>query len=152
MKHTLSVGGFIKGQAHYLPLRIYYADTDFSGVVYHGRYVEFMERGRTEALRAFGLLPDIAAAAEPKTAADSAAEPILFAVSRLSLDFKAPAYIDNMLLVETAVEKVTAARFFIRQRIFRGETLLTDGSCCLVLINAAGRPRRIPDNWRAAFA
>ncbi|KAA6204460.1 MAG: 4-hydroxybenzoyl-CoA thioesterase [Candidatus Tokpelaia sp.] len=153
MENTLPHGGFIKGKTHYLPIRIYYADTDFSGIVYHGRYVEFMERGRTEALRAFGLLQKIAAeaAAAAANAAAPVPEPVLFAVSKLNLEFKVPAYIDNLLLVETAIEKLTGARFFIRQRIFRGETLLTDGTCCLALISRTGRPRRIPDNWRALF-
>jgi len=153
MENTLSHGGFIKGKAHYLPIRIYYADTDFSGIVYHGRYVEFMERGRTEALRAFGLSQKIAAEAAAAEASEAApaSEPALFAVSKLSLEFKAPAYIDNMLLVETEIEKLTGARFFIRQRIFRSETLLLDGTCCLALISRSGRPRRIPDSWRVLF-
>lgn len=141
-----AAGGYLRGKAHYLPIRVYYADTDFSGVVYHGRYVEFMERGRTEALRALGLMAKIAEQAE------SGGEPALFAVSSLKLSFKAPAYIDNLLQVETIIEKLTGARFFIRQNIFKDDQLLTLGECCLALISADGRPRRIPDSWRALFA
>lgn len=139
-------GGYLRGNAHYLPIRVYYADTDFSGVVYHGRYVEFMERGRTEALRALGLMAKIAEQAE-----SGGGEPALFAVSSLKLSFKAPAYIDNLLQVETVIEKLTGARFFIRQNIFKDDQLLTLGECCLALISADGRPRRIPDSWRALF-
>jgi len=145
MEYILPIGGYVKDKAHYLPVRVYYADTDFSGVVYHGRYVEFMERGRTEAMRAFGLIDT----AEKERLAGK--ESAFFAVSKLELNFKAPAHIDDLLLVETAIEKLTGARFFIRQRIYRNDIMLTDGQCCLVVIDKEGRPQRIPDSWRALF-
>jgi len=141
----LPFGGAAQGPVHSLPVRIYYADTDFSGFVYHGRYVEFMERGRTEALRACGLIDQMARAQAGGGPA------LFFAVSKLSIAYKAPAHIDDLLTVKTRAEKLTGARIFLRQQIWRGETLLTDGECCLVMLDAAGRPQRIPDSLRETF-
>jgi len=142
MESALEFGGFLRDNAHYLPARIYYADTDFSGVVYHGRYIEFMERGRTEFMRALGIME----LAEEDRA--KGGEPLFFAVSSLSIRYKAPARIDDLLTVETRAEKMTGARLFLRQNIYRGATLLSEAECCLVMINAEGRPRPLPDSLR----
>lgn len=147
MSGNLSFDGYMKEKTHYLPVRVYYADTDFSGVVHHTRYVEFMERGRSEFFRAFGLADHDGK--ELNSEIGSKTEPVFFALSNLNLKFKAPARIDNVLTVETRIEKLTGARFFMKQHIWREQTLMAEGEGCLVLINANNRPQRIPEYWRS---
>ncbi|MBB33958.1 MAG: tol-pal system-associated acyl-CoA thioesterase [Hirschia sp.] len=117
-----------------LPVRVYYEDTDFSGVVYHANYLKFFERGRTEYLRAMGMRHSELAAGD---------DPGAFVVARMELDFKRPARIDDALLIETRISKMRGPRVFFDQRALRGEELICAASVMVVAISMDGRPRRL---------
>jgi len=113
-------------------VRVYYEDTDFSGRVYHASYVRFLERGRTEWLRQIGLRHDILAQSETA-----------FAVRRLEIDFRGPAFIDDALEIETTAEAIKGATLRFRQRVLRGEKILVAAETQIVTISR-NRPVRPP--------
>jgi acyl-CoA thioester hydrolase len=133
------VAGRIEGKAHVLPVRVYYEDTDFSGAVYHANYLKFCERARSDALRLAGVRHrDIEGRAG-------------FVVRRLACDFLKPARIDDLLEVETRFIAVAGARLEIEQRVrCREETLFT-AEVTVVLVNAKGRPIRVPASMGSAL-
>ena len=118
-----------------IPIRIYYEDTDFSGVVYHAAYLKFFERGRTEALRASGV---------HHSELLNRDDPLAFAVRKMTTEWIAPARIDDMLEVRTAFASVKGARMFLHQEIWREEILIARAEVEAVCMNLAGRPRRLP--------
>lgn len=117
------------------PVRIYYEDTDFSGVVYHAAYLKFFERGRTEALRASGV---------HHTELLKRAEPLAFAVRKMTTEWIVPARIDDLLEVRTRFRDIRGARMMLDQEIWRSETLLTQADVEAVAMSLEGRPRRVP--------
>lgn len=125
---------------HRLPVRIYFEDTDFSGVVYHGSYVRFLERGRSEFLRALGV-----------SHRDLAAEGLAFAVRRLDMTFHRPARIDDLVEIVTRVVAVEGARLQVAQEVWLDGIRLVEAGVDIVVINAAGRPRRLPAALRHRF-
>jgi acyl-CoA thioester hydrolase len=127
---------------HILPVRIYFEDTDFSGVVYHGSYVRFMERGRSDFVRLLGI---------GHTALNDGehGEPLAFAVRRIHVDFLKPARIDDLLEVATMVEAIAGARLVLHQSVRRGSQSLVEAEVTVVLVTPEGRARRIPDSVRA---
>lgn len=127
--------GLITGREHRLPLRIYYEDTDFSGVVYHANYVRYLERGRSEFIRAVGASHSSLMSANP---------PVTFMVSALELRFVRPARIDDWLDVRTTVEMARGARIACRQRIMRGGETVLEANVENVCVGFDGRPRRLP--------
>jgi len=143
MPEMVAFCGKIENGVHRLAVRVYYADTDFSGVVYHGRYLEFLERGRTEFLRLCGV--------HHHELAQSEAEILAWVVRRMDIDFAAPAYIDDTLSVETGVVSMSGARIQMEQTIRRGDKLLVRAKVEAALINGEGRPRRFPDAWVDRF-
>src|SRR5215469_12641349 len=130
-----------QGSADRLALRVYYEDTDFSGRVYHASYLRFMERGRTEWLRARGF-------AQNEMAKDAA---ITFVVRRLTIDFIKPAAMDDLLNVETRLVRLGGASFDFAQAILRGETILVEAGVDVVALRD-GRPARLPQSLRAQLA
>jgi len=132
------LSGWLEEGTHVLPVRVYYEDTDFSGVVYHASYLRFLERGRTDLLRLSGI-------DQSTLHADGAG--LIFAVRRMTIDFLKPARMNDVLIVETSTEEVRGASLVIAQAIQRGEeTLLTADVRVAAL--TAGRPARIPDALR----
>ncbi|MGP8232319.1 MAG: tol-pal system-associated acyl-CoA thioesterase [Methylovirgula sp.] len=127
---------------HRLPVRIYYEDTDFSGVVQHVAYLRFLERGRTEFLRACGV---------DQSALFSDAAPLAFAVRRLSVDYLKAALMDDLISVETSVAKLGGASIDMAQRILRGDELLVSAEVRVAAV-AAGRAQRLPDEILAKLA
>ena len=123
------------GREHILPLRIYYEDTDFSGVVYHANYVRYLERGRSEFIRAIGA---------SHTSLLKAEQPVTFMVSRLDLRFVRPARIDDRLDVRTLMEVVRGARVVCRQTITRGGELILEALVENVCVSLDGKPKRLP--------
>jgi acyl-CoA thioester hydrolase len=123
-------------------VRVYYEDTDAAGLVYHARYLHFMERARTEMLREAG-------SDHPRLMAE---EGLGFAVRRLAIEFVRPARLDDLLAVETAMTSFTGARIELSQRVLREDALLADCVLTLVCIDRDGRARRIPPPLLAAFA
>jgi acyl-CoA thioester hydrolase len=127
--------GWLDGREHVLPVRVYYEDTDFSGLVYHGSYVRFFERGRSDFLRVAGI-----GHAELLERPDPAA----FAVVRMEIDFRAGARIDDALTVRTAYDLVKGPRMFITQRIERDGVLICQAQVVAACIDLQGRARRPP--------
>jgi len=130
---------------HVLPVRVYFEDTDFSGLVYHGSYVRWCERGRSDFLRLVGndhhaLLQGV-----------DGREPAAFVVRRMGLEFLKPARIDEVLEVTTRVKETTAATLVLDQRISRGNVDIFTAEVMVVLISASGRPMRLSAALRKAL-
>lgn len=138
------LSGELTASGHRLLARVYYADTDFSGVVYHARYLEFLERGRSDFLRLAGVH-------HTELADGRHGERIVWVVRRMEIDFVAPARIDDVLTVETRTEDISGARIVMAQRILRADDLLIRARVEAAIIGEGGRPRRFPKEWIAAF-
>jgi acyl-CoA thioester hydrolase len=122
-------------------VRVYYEDTDFSGRVYHASYLRFLERGRTEWLRARGFAHrDL-----------MEKESVAFAVRSLKIEYLQPAMMDDLLRVETAVASAGGASIEFQQRILRGDDELATASIRVATIRG-GRPARIPAGLRRLLA
>lgn len=141
------LSGRIEGDRHILPVRIYFEDTDFSGVVYHGSYVRFFERGRTDFIRSLGIGHD----ALDKGEHSGDGEGLAFTVRRMSLEFIRPARIDDVIEVITHAGELGGARIELKQEIRRGDEVLVTANVTVALINRLGQPRRLPDALRAAL-
>ncbi|WP_236824140.1 YbgC/FadM family acyl-CoA thioesterase [Bartonella sp. WD16.2] len=128
---------------HDLPTRVYVADTDFSGVVYHARYLEFFERGRSEFLRNIGC-NNIELASGTQSPSGIQREKLFFVVHRIDITYSRPAHMDDLLTVKTRLEGVQGARFFMNQQIMRDNILLVEAKVTLAIMNQAGKPRRLP--------
>ncbi len=126
-------------QPHRIPIRVYYEDTDFSGVVYHASYLRFMERGRTELIRDLGV--DQSALFDGDVA-------LAFAVRAMRIEFLKPAVMDDLLTVETIPVEMKGASMTVRQRVLRGDKALVEADVKVVCVGG-GRARRIPDALRA---
>jgi len=135
MDNDAPSAGRFEGRRHILPVRIYYEDTDFTGVVYHANYLRYFERGRSDFLRLAGV---------HHNALLNAAEPAAFAVNRITLEFLKPARIDDALQVRTVFDKIKGPRIFISQELGRGSEILVKAEVQVCCISLAGRPRRPP--------
>ena len=142
MSDTTPSAGFLDGREHVLPVRIYYEDTDFTGVVYHANYLRYFERGRSDFLRVAGV---------SHQSLLERADPAAFTVVRMTIDFKRAARIDDALTVRTIYERVKGPRLFIRQRILRDEELIAAAEVEAACIDLAGRPRKPPPGLVAAL-
>lgn len=129
---------------HTHPVRVYYEDTDFSGAVYHANYLRFMERARTEFLRARGIEQGAVLAGETD-------EKFGFVVRAMTIDFLRPARMDDLLSVETRVEKLGAAALDLDQRVMRGDELLASARVRVACV-IDGRAARIPPRARAMLS
>lgn len=127
---------------HRLVQRVYYEDTDFSGRVYHARYLHFLERGRTDYLRCLGVEQGALAGSE---------DAIVFVVGRMEIDFKGPAVMDDIVTIQTHTSEAGGARLTIEQDIRVGEKLLIAAKVSVVAIAPSGRPRRLPADLAARF-
>jgi acyl-CoA thioester hydrolase len=126
---------------HSFALRVYYEDTDLAGIVYYANYLKFIERARTEFVRARGV----------DQTALKAVEGIVFAVRHLEADYLAPARFDDELVVQTAVEHITGARIVLRQDVTRDGEVLFSALVTLVALTEAGQPTRLPANIRLSL-
>lgn len=134
--------GQIDTDAHRLPVRVYYADTDASGVVYHARYLEWFERGRTEYLRALGITHG----------SGDIARTGYFAVAAMAIEWHRPALLDDPLVVDSIVTAVRAAAVVLRQRIVHESASLCTASVTVAWLAPDGRPQRLPPAWRQPLA
>jgi len=123
--------GVFVGREHQLPVRIYYEDTDFSGIVYHANYLRYLERGRSDFFRRVGISHTELAKADTA-----------FAVIHMTLDFKRSARIDDALVVRTTYDRVKGVRLYVTQRVTRGDEVLLEARAEAVCITLDGRPRR----------
>ena len=122
-------------------LRVYYEDTDLAGIVYYANYLKFIERGRSEWVRARGV----------DQAALKAGQGIVFAVRRVEADYLKPAKFDDELRVTTELLALGGARIALRQEVWRGEDRLFTAAVTLVCLHESGQPARIPADVRAAL-
>ncbi|MBW8812197.1 MAG: YbgC/FadM family acyl-CoA thioesterase [Caulobacterales bacterium] len=118
-----------------MAVRIYYEDTDFTGVVYHANYLRYFERGRSDFFRLVGI---------SHTDFLNLPEPTAFSIIRIELDFKRAARVDDALLVRTTYDSVKGPRLLVSQRITRGEELIAEAQVQAVCIDLKGRARRPP--------
>ncbi len=133
--------GYFDGPAHLFRLRVYFEDTDLSGIVYHANYLRFMERARSDMLRLAGI--DQRAAQESGAGA--------WAVTDLSITYRSPARLDDDLVVVSTVRAVRGASVVIDQHIRRADMVLTRASVTAAFVAPNGRPVRQPAQWRARF-
>ncbi|MBX9897407.1 MAG: YbgC/FadM family acyl-CoA thioesterase [Qipengyuania sp.] len=134
--------GVIDGTRHLYAVRVYYEDTDLSGVVYHANYLRWFERARSDLLRRLGV--DQRAAVEAGEGA--------YVVSEMSLNYVRPARLDDDIVIETRCTGLGLASCRMAQRALRGERPLVEASLRVGFVAPGGRPRRQPGAWRAAFA
>jgi acyl-CoA thioester hydrolase len=138
------ISGALTESGHRLMARVYYADTDFSGVVYHARYLEFFERGRSDYLRLTGVH-------HTELADGKHGERIVWVVRRMEIDFRGSARIDDILTIDTRTDEISGARIFMAQQLKRGDEVLVEAKVEAAIVGENGRPRRFPKDWVAAF-
>ncbi len=134
--------GLLEGGVHRYPIRVYYEDTDAAGVVYHGNYLKYAERARTEMMRGLGL--SHSALAERLG--------LVFTVRRCEIDYQAPARLDDELQVATRILEVGGARLMAEQIITRAGGHLARLVLTLACVTRTGRPARLPSDLRTALA
>lgn len=135
------VSGQFKDGEHVFALRIYFEDTDLSGLVYHANYLRYMERARSDMLRLLGI---------DQRGAKERGEGV-YAVAELAMSYRAPARLDDDLIVRSRLTQLSAVRCVIAQSVWRGTTELTRGSVTVAFLDPAGRPRRQPADWIDRF-
>ena len=140
MSEPHAIAGRLTETGHALTQRVYFEDTDFSGRVYHARYLHFMERGRSDYLRLLGVHHRALAA-----------EGLAFAVRHMEIDFLKAATIDDVLTVRTTPSDLRGARVVLAQEVAKGEELLVAASVIVALVGANGRPQRLPPAIRDAL-
>ncbi|ESX26183.1 MULTISPECIES: tol-pal system-associated acyl-CoA thioesterase [unclassified Mesorhizobium] len=138
------LSGALTEFGHRLMARVYYADTDFSGVVYHARYLEFFERGRSDYLRLAGVH-------HTELHEGKHGERIVWVVRRMEIDFRSPARMDDILTIDTSTQDISGARIVMAQQLKRGTEVLVEAKVEAAIIGENGRPKRFPKEWIAAF-
>ena len=135
--------GRFEGKTYILPIRIYYEDTDLSGIVYHANYLRYMERGRSEFFRSVGIT---------RLAYLGGPEPTAWTLRRAEIDYLKPARIDDLIEVHTRATLLTGVRLGAEQNVFCGAAQLTRGLIEACIITLDGKPRRIPQEMREKLA
>ena len=134
--------GRFTGREHRFPVRVFFEDTDLSGVVYHANYLRFMERARSDMLAVAGI--DQRRAWEVDQG--------VYVVADLHIRYRRPARLDDELLVLSTLEKVTAASVTIHQRVMSGAEVLTEATVLAAFVGpGGGKPRRQPREWLQLF-
>jgi len=131
--------GRFDGKAHILPVRVYYEDTDVSGIVYHANYLRYMERGRSEFLRLAGIHHMVMMAN---------AEPIAWTIRRMEIDYAKAARLDDNLEIHTRYRTMSGARLTGEQWVKRDGVDLVTAKVEAAIITMTGKPRRIPEDVR----
>lgn len=133
-------GGFV-GSAHHFALTVYFEDTDTAQIVYYVNYLKYMERARSDMLRAVGI--------DQRAAIDGGDG--VYAVADVAIRYLRSAKLGDDLLVVSSVDTVRAATVVIHQQVMRGTETLTDARVTAAFLTPDGRPRRQPAEWVAAF-
>jgi len=134
-------GGVLDGSRHFYAVRVYYEDTDLSGITYHANYLRWFERARSDLLRLLEI--DQRAAIESAEGA--------YALSEVNLKYLRPARLDDDVVIETTCTDLGAASCRMHQIARRGDEVLCEASLRVGFISLDGRPKRQPAPWRAAF-
>ena len=119
-------------------VHVYYEDTDLAGIVYYANYLKYIERGRTEYVRARGV--------DQSALRDELG--VVFAVRRVEADYLSPAHFDDDLVVTTEVLSISGVRVVMHQQVLRDGTVLFDAKVTLVALTRDGRPARLPAELR----
>lgn len=138
-EHCFPIDGSLADGVHERPVRVYFEDTDFSGVVYHAAYLKFMERGRSDFLRCLKLSHAILSETG-----------MAFGVSHMDIRFLAGAGIDDLLLVRTKLATCSGVRLVFDQTVLCGERVLVTASVTVALIKD-GKPQRLPASMLTLF-
>jgi len=134
------LGRFV-AQEHHFVLRVYFEDTDLTGVVYHANYLRFMERARSDMLLAAGIDQRVA-----QEAGEGA-----YAIHALNIRYRTPARLGDELTVVSRLVRLRAASVDIHQRVMRNHVIVTEAEVEAAFVAPTGRPRRQPVAWQAAF-
>ena len=141
----INLDGELRDGRHTMPVRVYYEDTDFTGIVYHANYLRFMERGRTNYLRLIGA--DHRALFEQT---EAEAPGFAFVVRSMTIDYLKPARMDDVLTIATVPEEVKGASITLKQQCRRGEEVLVEAHVRVAFVSQ-GRARPIPKPLRIAM-
>jgi acyl-CoA thioester hydrolase len=133
--------GAFHGRTHRFALRVYFEDTDTAGIVYYANYLRFMERARSDMLRAVGI--------DQRAALESGEG--VYAVAEVRIKYLAPAKLDDELVIVSEVREVRAASCVIHQRVRRGHQTLTEATVTAAFLSPEGRPKRQPRVWVEKF-
>ncbi|KKC26241.1 tol-pal system-associated acyl-CoA thioesterase [Sphingomonas sp. SRS2] len=139
--HETPYSGRFEAGAHLFALRVYFEDTDAGGVVYHANYLRFMERARSDMMRLAGV--DQRRAMEGGEGA--------YVVVEVAMRYKAPARLDDDLLVVSRVGRMSGAMCAVHQRVMRGAETLVEADISVALVGPNGRPKRQPRQWLETF-
>jgi len=138
-------GGFVAGEdgrrEHHFALSVYFEDTDAAGIVYYANYLKFMERARSDMIRASG----VDQVAELKATGNA------YAVAEVSIKYRKPAFLGDSLVVVSTVEVIRAVSITIQQRVMRGDELVADAMVTAAFLTPQQRPRRQPREWVERF-
>ncbi len=137
---TPYAGGFV-GRTHHFALRVYFEDTDAAGLVYHANYIRFLERARSDMLRAVGI---------DQRATLEAGEGV-YAVAEVAIRYRSPARLDDALLILSELRELRAASCVIHQRVMRQTQIVAEAEVTAAFISPDGRPKRQPRAWVEAF-
>ena len=133
-------GGFV-GHEHHFALSVYFEDTDAYGIVYYANYLKFMERARSDMIRAVGV----------DQSAELRASGSAYAVVEVDIRYRKPGRLGDDLQVISTVDQVRASSVHIQQRVMRGSELLTDARLTAAFLDGEGRPQRQPKDWVEKF-
>ncbi|MBX3560459.1 MAG: tol-pal system-associated acyl-CoA thioesterase [Sphingomonas sp.] len=133
-------GGWVDG-VHHFALRVYFEDTDTAGIVYYANYLKYMERARSDMLRALGI--------DQRATLESGGG--VYVVAEVRIKYRAPAKLDDDLRILSELVEVRAASSVIHQRVMRGREILADATVTAAFIAPDGRPQRQPREWLDRF-
>ncbi|HEU5481878.1 MAG TPA: YbgC/FadM family acyl-CoA thioesterase [Sphingomicrobium sp.] len=133
-------GGFV-GPDHHFALTVYFEDTDTAGIVYYANYLKFMERARSDMIRACGI--DLGA--ELRESGRT------YAVANVAIKYLRPAYLGDDLVVISTLKAVRAVSVMIHQRVMRGPEVITDATVTAAFLTSDQRPQRQPREWIERF-
>ena len=137
MSNLVSLDGELKDGRHTQVVRVYYEDTDFTGIVYHANYLRYMERGRTEFFRLAGI---------SKMAGLEEEEPTAWAIRSIAVEYHRPARLDDAVTVHTILTSLSGARMRAIQNVMCGDVLLVEARIEACITTLTGRARRLPKN------
>jgi acyl-CoA thioester hydrolase len=148
MTYPLPATGVFVGTLHLFPVRIYYEDTDLSGIVYHANYLRYMERARSDWIAHLGM---------NQRAFLEEAQSTFFVIRGLQMDFFSPARLEDALVVESTILAMGGASGQLRQRIVRPEadgsrTRLTEAVVRVAFVGGDGRPKRLPKQLQSRMS
>lgn len=144
MSNWPDLAGRIEGDTHILPVRVYFEDTDFAGLVYHANFLKFCERGRSDFIRLLGIHHQDLANPEKGEAS-------VFVVRRIEMDYLKPARLDDVLEVVTRCGEMGAASLTLLQEVRRDGIVLVRAKVVVVLVSEAGKPQRLGQLVRGAL-